>query len=153
MITLNSGNNIPQLGLGTWKSDPQELYDAIKHAIKIGYRHIDCAWIYRNEEHIGRAIRDSIDEGLVTREELFITSKLWNAFHHPDDVEIAYKESLDKLQLDYLDLYLIHWPVANKRGEMFPATPSDFEPIEKYPYIDTYRAMEQLKKQGLVKDI
>lgn len=153
MITLNSGHCIPALGLWTWKSEPKELYDAVKHAIKLWYRHIDCAWIYRNEEPIGEAISDAISEGIVTREELFITSKLWNSAHHQDDVKAACKESLEKLQLDYLDLYLIHWPVANKRGEMFPQTPWDFVAIEELPYIDTWKAMENLSQEGLCKSV
>ncbi len=104
---LNNGVKIPVLGFGTWKAaDGEEAYQAVLAALKAGYRHIDTAAIYQNEESVGRAIKDS---GLA-REDLFITTKLWNTHHTYEDAQAALKESLDKLGLDYIDLYLIHWP-------------------------------------------
>jgi alcohol dehydrogenase (NADP+) len=147
MITLNNGNNIPAIGIGTWKSNPEELYYAIYHAIKVGYRHIDCAWIYGNEPIVGDAISAAIKDGLVTREELFITGKLWNNAHEADKVEAACNESLKNLQLDYLDLYLIHWPVASKELK------SEFIALEEMPLENTWKGMEKLVTNGLVKSI
>lgn len=153
MITLNSGHTIPTLGIGTWKSDPEVLYNAIKHAITVGYRHIDCAWRYQNEEIVGNAINDCIKEGIVTREELFITSKLWNSSHHPDDVENALQESLKNLQLDYLDLYLIHWPIAFKRNVVAPTDSESIAPQSEIPFTWTWSAMEKLVEKWLIKSI
>lgn len=147
MITLNNGNTIPQIGIGTWKSDPEQLYNAIYHAIKVGYRHVDCAWIYGNEEIVGKAINATISDGLVTREELFVTSKLWNDCHETEQVEEACRVSLTNLGLDYLDLYLIHWPVVSKEPK------ADFISLEEIPLKNTWDGMEGLVKKGLVKNI
>ncbi|TFJ95518.1 long-chain fatty acid--CoA ligase [Platysternon megacephalum] len=104
MIPLNDGHTIPQLGLGVWQMKDQEAYDAVSYALSIGYRHIDTAALYHNEEAVGRAIADS---GL-DRDEIFVTTKLWNDRH--DDAPAALTESLSKLGLEFVDLYLIHWP-------------------------------------------
>lgn len=152
-LTFRNGDKLDAIGLGTWKSDPGEVYRAVREAIKIGYRHIDCAWIYKNEAEIGQAFSDAFKEGDVKREELFITSKLWNTFHHPDDVEENIRQTLNDLQLDYLNLYLMHWPVAIKKGVGAPKTGDDFVSLEEIPLIDTWRAMEKLKEKGLTKHI
>lgn len=152
-LTFKNGDTLDAIGLGTWKSEPGEVYDAIRAAIKAGYTHIDCAWIYQNEDEIGKALADAFADGDTKREELFITSKLWNSFHHPDDVADALQQSLDALQLDYLDLYLIHWPIAHKKEEIFPKEANGFVPLEEIPLADTWQAMEKLVDKGLVKHI
>jgi alcohol dehydrogenase (NADP+) len=141
--TLNDGRLMPLVGLGTWKSKPGEVKAAVKAAVKAGYRHIDCAAIYRNEHEVGEALSELFAEGIVTRKELWITSKLWNDFHKAADVPQACDKSLKDLQIEYLDLYLIHWPVAtNCTGEKL--SPSTEE---------TWGAMEALKAAGKAKSI
>ena len=152
-LKFRNGDTLDAIGLGTWKAEPGEVYNAVREAIKTGYRHIDCAWIYDNEAEIGQAFQDAFDAGDVTREELFVTSKLWNSFHAPEDVEPAIKESLEALKLNYLDLYLIHWPIAHKPGVKFSSDNTGFTPIEDYPIIDTWRSMEGLVEKGLTKHI
>ena len=115
--TMSNGLNMPVLGLGTFKEkDDQVLINAIKAAINAGYRHFDCAYIYHNEQHIGRAIRESIQEsnGKLRREDFFIVSKCYNTFHSRDKVRQSIEKCLSDFGLDYLDLYLIHWPMAFK---------------------------------------
>ena len=108
---------IPALGLGTWRSPPGQVASAVAYALKSGYRHLDCAGGYGNEKEVGEGIRASG----VPREDIFITSKLWNTKHHPEDVEKACKQTLTDLGVNYLDLYLIHWPMAFERGsDPFP---------------------------------
>lgn len=119
-VKLNTEQEMPIIGLGTWRSAPGEVYQAVRWAIKLGYRHIDCASIYGNESEIGQALKDAVSEGDIKREELFITSKLWNDSHAPEDVRPALERTLKDLQLDYLDLYLMHWPVAQKKVRGFP---------------------------------
>lgn len=151
-IKLNDGNEIPSFGLGTWKAtNAGEAFEAVKLAIKIGYRHIDCAWVYNNEDEVGKAIRECIDEGIVSREDLWITSKLWNNRHHPDEVEKACRESLEALGLDYLDLYLVHWPMAF--SVPFPSENDGYITLEEQPLEKTWAAMEDLKDKGLTRSI
>lgn len=127
---FHNGQGIPLVGLGVWKmQDEREAVDAIQVAVDAGYRAIDTAKVYENEAFVGRAIR----EVGTRREDLTITSKLWNADHGYDETLRAFETSLKKLQLDYLDLYLIHWPVGS--------------------YKDSWRAMERLYNEGLVKSI
>ncbi|GAA4886922.1 aldo/keto reductase [Ferrimonas pelagia] len=150
---LGSTAQIPALGLGTWKSEPGKVYDAVRTAIQLGYRHIDCAFAYDNEAEIGDAIGDAIAAGEVTRAELFITSKLWNSFHQADMVAPALQQSLSALKLDYLDLYLIHWPVAFRAGVGFPGSGEDFLSLEQVPLLETWQAMEACVDSGLVRQI
>lgn len=152
-ITLNNDVKMPVLGLGTWKAQGQEVVQAILEAIKMGYRHIDTAMIYDNEVEVGQAIAMAIEMGFCNREDLFITTKLWNDRHEPHEVLAALEASLDRLKIDYLDLYLIHWPIAFKNGVILPKSASDFLPLSQAPLVDTWRAMEHVQSTGLTRAI
>lgn len=147
------------VGLGTWKSKPGEVYQAVKVAIlEGGYRHIDCAHVYQNEEEVGNALSEVISSGAVKREELFITSKCWNTFHSTSRVLEAIQKSLKSLKLDYLDLYLIHFPFGfYEGGSDFITMPDDVPAGENYTtdvdYIDTWKGMELCYEKGWTKSI
>nr|WP_282132607.1 aldo/keto reductase [Cellulophaga baltica] len=155
MTTLKFRNNdeMPILGLGTFRSEPNEVYNAVLSAIKIGYRHIDCAAAYGNEKEVGNAITEAIKQGLITREDLWVTSKLWNASHGEENVIPSLHQTLEDLQLAYLDLYLIHWPVALKKGTEMPEKASDFIPLSEVPLTNTWKGMEAALEEGLAKHI
>lgn len=155
MKTLNFRNNdkIPAIGLGTWKATGEEVKKAVKEALLAGYRHIDTAAIYQNEIEIGQALKEVFNKGKIKREDVFITSKLWNDAHGKGEVIPALQESLKRLQLDYLDLYLIHWPVSFVSGVLFPQKASEYIPPEKSPILTAWSQMEQAKSDGLARHI
>lgn len=151
-IKLANGDRMPALGLGTWKMTDGLAYDAVKAAIENGYRHIDCAWIYENEADVGRALRECLDSGIVRRDELWVTSKLWNDRHRGEHVADALKETLGNLQLEYLDLYLIHWPVAQQFGIVRPEGGHQFESLESVPLVETWNSMLRCVQEGLCRN-
>lgn len=133
-ITLNDGNHIPQLGFGVFQIPPEETALAVRTALEIGYRHIDTAEMYQNEEGVGQSIRDA---GL-DRAEVYITSKLNNGFHKPDDARRAFDETLQKLGSDYVDLFLIHWPLPT---------------LYDGDFVSTWQTMEQFRQDGRARSI
>jgi len=135
-VTLNNGLKMPLVGYGVFRvPEGEDLAEAVKTAIAKGYRSIDTAQVYRNEESVGRGIRAAIEEGLVTREELFITSKVWNDGLSYEETLAAYDSSLEKIGLDYLDLYLVHWPGTDQN------------------YLGVYKALENIYQDGRVRSI
>lgn len=151
--TFKNGDKIPMLGLGTWKATEGQAYDAIRSAIKAGYRHFDCAHIYQNEKEIGRAFADAMANQEVKREDLWITSKLWNDCHNDNEVEPALRKTLENLQLEYLDLYLIHWPIAYKNGHEQPESTEEFHKPGEVSLGETWSAMIQMREKGLTRHI
>lgn len=153
-IKLNDNTEIPAFGLGTWKSQPNAVKNAVVEAVKAGYRHIDCAFVYGNENEVGDALSELFKTGIVKREDLFITSKLWNTFHSAQLVEPALRETLKLLKVDYVDLYLIHWPFGYAEGE--GNMPKDAEgkvKTSEVDYLDTWKGMEGVKELGLARSI
>ncbi|MEP0368573.1 MAG: aldo/keto reductase [Cyclobacteriaceae bacterium] len=148
-----NGDEMPIIGLGTFKSEPGVIKSVVKKAIEIGYRHFDCAAFYGNEKEIGQAFTEAMDEGLVEREDFWVTSKLWNNCHLRDDVMPALEKTMKDLNLEYLDLYLMHWPVAQKKKSPFPSKAEDLLSWEEAPLEDTWEGMEDGVDDGLVKHI
>lgn len=156
--TLSNGAKIPVIGLGTFGSDNytnDEIAHAVEIAVEMGYRHIDCASVYGNEKEIGDVLTSLLKRGTVKREELWITSKVWNSMHSEGDVIKSCKQTLADLQLDYLDLYLVHWPFPNYHApgcDGAARNPSS-KPYIHENYMIAWRQMEQLIELGLVKNI
>lgn len=154
--TLYSGDKIPVIGLGTFGSDnynAQTIAEAVKTAIRMGYRHLDCASVYGNEKEIGAALQELYAEGVVKREDLWITSKVWNNRHK--QVVESCKQSMADLQTDYLDLYLVHWPFPNFHPPKCDVTTrqNDAVPYIHENYMNTWAQMESLVDAGLVRNI
>lgn len=153
----------PEIGLGLWKIPSAECADVVFNAIKLGYRHLDSACDYGNEQQVGEGIARAIKEGLCQREELWVTSKLWNTFHAKEHVKLALEKTLSDLGLDYLDSYLIHFPIAQAYVPIESRYPPEWiydtdaaEPemrIAAVPLAETWQAMEALHHEGLVKHI
>lgn len=160
-FTLNNGVKIPGLGFGTFASEGSEgeSYRATKKALEVGYRHLDCAWFYQNEGEVGQAIRDFLKENSnVKREDIFVCTKVWNHLHKPEDVKWSFNDSLKKLGLDYVDLYLVHWPIAAERtGDYQPKLGADGKYIINKELTEnpepTWRAMEELAESGKARAI
>jgi diketogulonate reductase-like aldo/keto reductase len=155
--TLYTGARMPAIGLGTFGSDhisADDMAAAVKGAIQVGYRHLDCASVYGNEDRIGAALQEVFAHGL-RREELWITSKLWNDKHEPDDVIASCRKSLADLRLDTLDMYLVHWPFPNFHppGCSVESRSPDARPYIHESFMKTWRQMERLVGMGLVRHI
>ncbi|KAI8882102.1 Aldo/keto reductase [Backusella circina FSU 941] len=153
-VKLNSGYDFPLIGYGTFNGDGafEQVYKSSKYALECGYRHFDTAYIYATEEALGNAIKDSN----VDRQDVFITTKLWNDFHEPQHVRPALDRSLKYLQTDYIDLYLMHWPLSFEfKGYEFNEVNTPILQIKptNVPIVDTWRAMEKLVKDGVVRSI
>lgn len=152
-LVFANGDPMASLGLGTWKAAPGEVGGAVTAALELGYRHLDCASIYGNEAEIGASLERACAAGGLQRDQLWITSKLWNDCHATEDVRPALERSLADLGLATLDLYLIHWPVAHRHGVMMPQEPPDQLSLEQRPIAATWSAMEELVRAGLVRHI
>ncbi|EHK97518.1 putative protein GCY [Glarea lozoyensis 74030] len=151
---LNTGAEIPALGLGTWQSAAGEVENAVGYALSVGYRHIDAAYCYGNEDEVGEGLRTAFDSG-IERKDIFVTTKLWCTYH--SRVEEALNKSLKSLGLDYVDLYLVHWPVAmnpNGNHDKFPKhEDGSRDLIKDWSHVQTWKAMEKLVATGKVKAI
>lgn len=162
-LKLDTGAQIPAIGLGMWKVENEMAPQVIQDAVEVGYRHFDCACDYGNEKEVGAGLKAVLDSGMASRDDLWVTSKLWNTYHAKDHVRLACEKSLSDLQLDYLDLYLVHFPVTLKYvpiDERYPPgwfnDPDAANPKMEHvnvPISETWGAMEQLVKDGLVKNI
>ncbi|KAJ8652023.1 hypothetical protein O0I10_012367 [Lichtheimia ornata] len=152
---LNTGASIPAIGLGTWQAPGEEVYAAVKTAIQAGYRHIDTAFGYGNEEDVGRGIRDACAELGLDRKDIFVTTKLWPTFFRTDRVAEGFQISFDKLNIGYIDLYLAHWPVAlnPEPGVAIPRRADGTRDLDNVKPSETWAAMEKLLDTGKVKAI
>jgi aldehyde reductase len=154
-LQFSDGRKIPIIGFGVWNLPGEQIKDAVKAALEAGYRHFDCAFSYGNEKEVGEALEEYMKSMNLKREDIFVTSKLWNTFHRPELVETACRKSLEALKLSYLDLYLMHSPVSLKPGDDILPMLEDGKTMafENIPIVDTYKAMEKLVDMGLVKSI
>ena len=162
-LRLSTGDQLPAVGLGTWKLGRDRAAEVVGEAIELGYRHLDCACDYGNEREVGAGLRAAMAQGLCRRDELWITSKLWNTYHAAEHVRPACERSLRDLGLDYFDLYLIHFPIAQRFVPFQTRYPPEwrYDPAAQNPRMEpasvpiseTWRAMEGLVGAGLVKNI
>jgi alcohol dehydrogenase (NADP+) len=150
-IPLNHGNgHMPALGFGTLIPDPAVTITATRDALEAGFRHFDCAERYRNEREVGEALQAGRSAGKIAREDIFVTTKLWNTNHRPERVEPAFKASLDRLRIEYLDLYLIHTPFAFQPGDDQDPRDQNGDVLydKQVTLLDTWRALERLVDDG-----
>ena len=162
-LTLRNGDTVASVGLGYWKIPKPQTAEITRAAIARGYRHFDCACDYGNEAQAGEGLATSLAAGSVRRDDLWVTSKLWNTYHHPDHVAAACERSLRDLQLDHLDLYHIHFPISQRYVDFDTRYPPEwfYDPdvenpeveIDPVPIIDTWGAMIRLVERGLVRHI
>jgi len=162
-VKLSNGQIMPRMAFGTWKLERENCAQAIHAALDSGFRHIDCAQDYLNEDAVGDALKEAFDKGTVSRNEVFITSKLANPYHDPEHVMPQLRKSLKDLQLDHLDLFLMHWPIAmsfvpydeNRRGydDDYSTRRKDVTMNTKVSIRDTWQAMEKCLNEGLVRSI
>ncbi|KAI1845569.1 hypothetical protein JX266_008427 [Neoarthrinium moseri] len=160
-FTLSNGVKIPGAGFGTFANEGAkgESYKAVKVALQTGYRHLDCAWFYGNEDEVGQAVRDFLKETpSVKREDIFICTKVWNHLHEPADVKWSFENSLKNFGLDYIDLFLVHWPIAAEKTDDYkPKIGADGKYIIKKGLTEnpepTWRAMEELAESGKARAI
>lgn len=152
-LSLSNGSVLPAIGLGTWKTTRGEAAVAVDAALAAGYRHFDCATIYKNEAEIGEVFHHWLSSGRIRREELFITSKLWNNAHLARHVRPAVERTLRELQLDFLDLYLIHWPISFSSDCDHPKRAEQYLPPDDNRLIATWHTMEKLVRKGLLRGI
>ncbi len=162
-IELRTGVKLPAIGLGTWKVPKEACAQLIQDAVAGGYRHFDCACDYGNEAEVGIGLHQVLSSGACRRGDLWVTSKLWNTYHRREHVELACKKSLSDLKLDYLDLYLIHFPIAQRFVPIVERYPPgwfyDPHAVERrmelgsVPLLETWEAIVNLRRAGLVKNI
>lgn len=156
--TLATGEQIPCIGMGTFGSDrftPEQVASAVGGAIRVGYRLFDCAAVYGNEDLIGKVFQQAFEEGIVRREELFITSKVWNDMHGKGDVLLSCAQTLKDLQLDYIDAFFVHWPFPNYHapGCDGDSRNPDSRPFSVEEFMSTWRQMERLYEMGLARHL
>jgi len=152
-ITLHTGAEMPLVGFGTWQSPADVVKAAVLTALDVGYRHVDCALAYYNQVGVGAALNEKINN-LLTRRDLFITSKLWNTHHGANDVRPACLHTLEELNLDYLDLYLIHWPMGYQLSSVkIPYNQDGTIATSDVHYTETWGALEELVDDGIVRHI
>lgn len=152
-LRFENGDTLPQLGLGTWKIAVESTREVTLNALEMGYRHIDCASMYGNEAQIGEALAEAFEQGIVARSDLWVTSKLWNDAHHPENVRPALERTLKDLRLDYLDLYLMHWPIAHAAGVVRPTRASEQVSLRDLPLATTWAALEKCAEAGLARHV
>jgi diketogulonate reductase-like aldo/keto reductase len=160
-FTLNNGVKIPAVGFGTFANEGSkgESYKAALHALKTGYRHLDCAWFYQNENEVGDAVRDFLKENpSVKRSDIFICTKVWNHLHEPEEVKWSFESSLKNLGMDYVDLYLVHWPIAAEKDDNYmPKLNEKGQYVIKKDLTEnhepTWRAMEEIYNSGKARAI
>lgn len=160
LLRLQNGLQMPQIGLGCWKIPKESCAAQVYEAIRVGYRLLDGAEDYGNEKEVGEGVARAISEGLVKREELFVVSKLWNTYHGKEHVALALERTLSDLKLDYLDLFYIHFPVAQKFVPIEEKYPPGFYcgegdkfVVAEVPIIETWRALEELVDQGKIRSL